>query len=89
MDMKKRHSQEQIIKLLREAERASSVSEFCRQQGISEQTFYRWRRQYGNLTVSDARRLRELDSENRRLKKLVAEQALALDAMQDVLKKRS
>ena len=87
--MKKRHSQEQIIKLLREAEKAPSVSEFCRQQGISEQTFYRWRRQYGGLTVPDARRLKELESENQRLKKLVAEQALALDALKDVLKKRS
>jgi len=86
--MKKRHSQEQIIKLLREAERAPSVSELCRQQGISEQTFYRWRRQYGGLTVRDARRLKELESENGRLKKLVAEQALALDGLKDVLKKR-
>jgi putative transposase len=68
--MKKRHSEEQIIRILREAERnETSVREVCRQHNITEQTLYRWRNKYGGMDVADARRLKDLESENTRLKR--------------------
>lgn len=85
--MKKRHSAEQVVGILREAEKAGSLGEFCRQQGISEQTYYRWKRKYGGLSVTEARRIKQLEEENGRLKRLVGEQALGIQALQEVLKK--
>ena len=86
--MKKRFSEEQIITLLREAERpGETTQEVCRRQGISEQTFYRWRRKYGGLGVNEAVRLRQLERENGRLKKLVAERDLEIEVMKEVLAK--
>jgi len=77
---KKRHTPEQIIGKLREAEvllsQGRSTPETCKQIGISEQTYYRWRKEYGGLRLDQAKRLKELERENARLKKLVAEQAL-------------
>jgi transposase-like protein len=77
---KKRHSAEQIIHKLREAEVALSqgqtVGAICKQIGVTQQTYYRWRKEYGGLKVDQAKRLRELEKENVRLKKLVADQAL-------------
>lgn len=77
---RKRHGPEQIISKLREAEvelaRGKKTGEVCRKLGITEQTYYRWRREYGGLRVDQARRLKELERENGRLKKLVAEQVL-------------
>jgi transposase-like protein len=78
--MKKRHSAEQIVAKLRQADvelgKGLKVPEVCKQLGISEQTYYRWRTKYGGLDPQMAKQLRELEKENQRLKKLVAEQAL-------------
>ena len=77
---RKRHTPEQIIRKLREAEVALAqgqpIAEVARKLGITEQTYYRWRKEYGGLRVDQAKRLKELEKENARLKKLVAEQAL-------------
>ena len=86
--MKKRFSETQIIQILREGERAESIREVCRQHSITEQTFYRWRKKYGQMNVSEVRRLRELERENSRLKRLLAEKELALDALKDFLGKK-
>ena len=82
-----RFTDEQIVAALKEHEAGVSTSELCRRLGISQETLYRWKRKYGGLEVSDARRLRELEEENRRLKRLVAEQALDVLALKDVLSK--
>lgn len=72
--MKHRFTEEQIIKILREAERGEqTVSSLCRAHGVSENTFYKWRQKYGGIEVADARRLRDLERENARLKRLLAE----------------
>ena len=87
--MKKRHSEERIIGILHEAERdEATIGEVCRKHGIAEQTFYRWRKKYGGLEVSDARRLRELEKENVRLKRMLAERDIEIDAMKDLLGKK-
>jgi len=84
---RKRYSPEQIVTLLREAEvllsKGSTVGAVCREIGISEHTYYRWRRDYGGLNVNEARRLKELEGENARLKKLVAEQALDIAILRE------
>ena len=82
-----RFSEEQIIGVLREAETGAKVSELCRRHGISDATFYTWRKKYGGLEVSEMRRLRQLEEENRRLKAIVADQALDIRALKDVLAK--
>ena len=82
-----RFTDEQIVAALKEHEAGVSTGELCRRLGISQETLYRWKRKYGGLEVSDARRLRELEEENRRLKRLVAEQALDVLALKDVLAK--
>ena len=87
--MKKRHSEEQIIRILREAERnETSVREVCRQHNVTEQTLYRWRKKYGGMDVADARRLKDLESENARLKRLVAEQMLVIDGLKEFGRKK-
>ena len=84
-----RFSEEQIVGILREAERDEKpVGEICREHGIAEQTFYRWRKRFGRLEVSDVRRLRELASENARLKRLLAERDLDVDALKELLSKK-
>ena len=82
-----RFSEEQIIGVLKEAEAGAKVSELCRQHGISDATFYTWRSKYGGLEISEMRRLRQLEEENRRLKSIVADQALDIRALKDVLAK--
>jgi putative transposase len=82
-----RFSEEQIIGVLKEAEAGAKVTELCRRHGISEATFYSWRSKYAGLEVSEMRRLRQLEEENRRLKSIVADQALDLRALKDVLAK--
>jgi putative transposase len=82
-----RFNEEQIIGVLKEAEAGAKVSELCRRHGISDATFYTWRSKYGGLEVSEMRRLRQLEEENRRLKSIVADQALDLRALKDVLAK--
>lgn len=80
--MKKRHSEEQIIRILREAEtHAVLIRELCQQYNVSKQTFYRWRDKYGGMEVADARCLKELETENAKLKRLVTEQMLVIDGL--------
>jgi len=84
---RKRYPMEQIIDKLREAEvlgaKGVAVPEVCRQLGVTEQTYYRWRKEYGGLRVEQARRLKQLEQENARLKKLVADQALDLSILRE------
>jgi putative transposase len=84
-----RFSEEQIISILREAEKGEqTITAICRAHSISENTFYKWRQKYGGLEVTDAKRLRELEKENGRLKRLLAESAIEIDAMKEVLAKK-
>lgn len=85
---KSRFSEEQIIGFLKEAERGAKPLDICRQAGITEQTYYRWKAKYGGMEVSEAQRLRALEDENRRLKQMVAEQALDLQALKAILGKK-
>ena len=80
-----RFTEEQIIAILNESEAGASARELCRRHGISENTFYRWRKKYGGLQVNEARRLRQLEEENRRLKRIVADQAVNLQVLKDLL----
>lgn len=80
-----RFTEEQIIGVLKEAEAGAEVKELCRRHGISHDTFYRWRKKYGGMEVSDARRLKQLEDENKRLKRIVADQALNLQVLKDLL----
>jgi putative transposase len=84
-----RFSTEQIVDILKEQEAGAGVSELCRRHGISLPTIYRWRQKYGGLERSDATRLKTLEDENARLKRLVAEQALDLQALRDLLRTNS
>jgi putative transposase len=85
---KSRFSEEQIIGVLKEAEAGMPTADLVRKHGISAQTFYRWKAKYGGLDVSEARRLKQLEDENRRLKKIVADQALDNEAMKSALRKK-
>jgi transposase-like protein len=84
---RKHYTVEQIMKKLREAEvevgRGASVPDACRKIGVSDQTYYRWRKEYGGLRLDQARRLKELERENARLKKLVADQALDISILKE------
>ena len=86
--MKKRFSEEQIIGFLREAEAGLPVKELCRKYGFSEASYYLWRSKFGGMSVPDAKRLKELEIENGRLKKLLAEQVLENEVIKDVLRKK-
>ena len=81
-------SQEQIAFALKQAETGTPVKEVIRKMGITEQTFYRWKKKYGGMMPSDLRRLRQLEEENRQLKKLVADLSLDKQMLQDVLSKK-
>lgn len=83
-----RFKEEQIIGILREQEAGVSTAEVCRKHGISSATFYKWKAKYGGLEVSDARRLKALDDENRRLKKLLAEAMLDNAMLKDIASKK-
>lgn len=82
-----RFSAEQIAAILKEHEAGAGMAELCRRHGISQQTFYRWRQKYGGLERSEVVRLKALEDENARLKRLVADQALDLQALRDLLRK--
>ncbi len=83
-----RFTEEQIIGVLKEGEAGMKVGEICRKYGICEPTYYRWKSKYGGLEVSEARRLRSLEEENRRLKQMVAELTLDNQALKTVLSKK-
>ncbi len=85
---KSRFTEEQIIAILQEAEAGLKTADLVRKHGISQQTFYRWKAKYGGLDVSEARRLKQLEDENRRLKKIVADQALDLEALRAAMRKK-
>lgn len=86
--MKKRYTEEQIIGFLREADAGLSVQELCRRHGFSEASYYLWRGKYGGMGVSDAKRLKALEAENTRLKKLLAEAILEQEVTREVLRKK-
>jgi len=85
---KRRHTEEQIIAILREADAGAPIGELCRRHGISNNTYHRWKAQYGGLQIDEARRLRALEDENRRLKKLVADLSLDNEALRSIVKKK-
>ena len=84
---KSRLSEEQIIAILQEHEAGAEVAELLRRHNLSHETFYRWKRKFGGMNVSDAQRLKQLEAENARLKRIVADQALNLQVLKDVLGK--
>lgn len=86
--MKKRYSEEQIIKAIKEHEAGVKVEDICRRLGISNGTFYNWRSKYAGMEVNEAKRLRELETENTKLKKLLAEKMLETEALKDVVSKK-
>jgi len=85
---KSRFSEEQIISILKQAEGGTKVPEVCREHGVSAHTFNRWRSKYGGMEASDARRLRELDDENGRLKQILADQALDIRVLRSALEEK-
>lgn len=85
---KKRFTEEQIIAVLKEAEAGAKTADLCRKHGISEATFYNGKAKYAGMTVSEARRLKELEQENTRLKKLLAEAELDKSALKDLLSRK-
>jgi putative transposase len=85
---KSRFSEEQIIKILKEKEAGAKLADLCRRHGISEQTFHRWRAKFGGMEVNDARRLKQLEDENRRLKHLVADLTLDNQALKAIAAKK-
>jgi len=85
---RKRHTEEQIIAILKEHEAGMKTADLCRKHGISEATFYNWKSKFGGLDVSEARRLKQLEGENARLKKLLADSMLDNAALKDLLSKK-
>jgi putative transposase len=84
----KRYSTEQIISILKEADAGMPVKDLCRKHGISDATIYNWKSKYGSMTVSEAKRLKELEDENSRLKKLVADYALDIQMLKEINSKK-
>ena len=84
----KRYTEEQIIRILKQVESGESIAKVCRAHGVSEQTVYRWRSKYRGMDLAELRRLKELEEENRRLKKLVADQALDIQILKEVNAKK-
>jgi len=88
LDVKKRFSEEQIIGFLREADKGVAVKDLCRRHGFSEASYYLWRGKFGGMDVSDAKRLKALEVENARLKKLLAESMLENEVTREALRKK-
>ena len=84
----KRHTPEQIVSILREVEGGKTVANVCSTYNVSEQTYYRWKKQYGGMNLSDVRELKKLREENARLKRLVADQALDIQLLKEVNSKK-
>ena len=84
---RKRYTEEQIIGVLKESEAGAKNQDLCRKHGITEQTFYRWRSKYGGMKISEAKKLRELEGENRKIKQLLAEAHLDNAALKELLSK--
>ena len=84
-----RFTEKQILDILKEVEAGAKATDVCRKHGISEWTFYRWRAKYGGLDLSEARRLKLLEEENRKLKTIVADQVLSIQALESVIRKNS
>ena len=85
--MVKKYTEEQIIAVLREGEAGAKVGDLCRKYGMSDATYYNWKAKYAGLTVSELKRLKSLEEENRRLKQIVGEQALDIRALKELLAK--
>ena len=83
-----RFSEEQIIEILKQSEAGAKTSDLCRQHGISAATFYAWRSKYGGMDVSEAKRLKQLEEENAKLKRIVADQALDITMLKDLVGKK-
>jgi len=83
----RQYTEEQIIAVLKEGEAGAKVADLCRKHGMSEATYYNWKSKYSGMTVSDLKRLKALEEENRRLKQIVGEQALDIRALKDLLSK--
>jgi putative transposase len=83
-----RYSEEQIVGILKEADAGIPVAELCRKYGMSDATYYNWKAKYGGMTASDLKKLRQYESENRKLKQMVAEQALDIRALKEVVSKK-
>lgn len=88
MDIKKRFTEEQIIGFLREAEAGLPIKDLCRRHGFSEESYYLWRSKFGGMSVTEAKRLKAIESENARLKKLLAESMLEIEVTREVLRKK-
>ena len=84
----KKFTEEQIVAILKEANAGTPTKDLCRRQGISEGTFYRWKAKYADMEISEIRRLKALEAENSRLKRIVADQALDIDALRHALSKK-
>lgn len=82
--MRKRYTEEQIIGVLKDSEAGLKTDELCRKHGISQPTFYKWKAKFGGMEVSDARKLRHLEDENQKLKRIVANQALDIEALKAI-----
>jgi putative transposase len=81
---RKRYTEEQIIRVVKESEAGAKTQDLCRKYGMSEQSLYKWKAKFGGMDISEARRLKGLEDENRRLKKLVADQALDIQALKEI-----
>jgi putative transposase len=86
--LKKRFTEEQIVRVLQESEGGMTVADVCRKHNVSEQSFYRWKAKYGGMEVSEVKRLKVLERENEELKKIVAEQTLDIRMLKDVNSKK-
>jgi putative transposase len=85
---KSRFSEEQIVGILREGDAGAKVAELCRKHGVSKETYYRWKAKFGGMEVSDAKKLKALELENARLKRMVADQALDIQMLRDITSKK-
>ena len=84
---RKKYTEEQVIAVLKEGEAGAKIADLCRKYGMSDATYYNWKAKYAGMTVSDLKRLKSLEEENRRLKQIVADQALDISALKELLSK--